>query len=161
MARSQLNRPQFAPRSPRQNKYNMNEEDCQQKHPLDVSGQKIKLDEPVGGDKLFCAEWQIVLIYEFRYSPLGRCNPSVLKTCTTARFLNAPLRPRFAPTKKGHHYGVLFVGGDKRDRTADLLNAIQALSQLSYTPIYVVATSLTLPYFAFIVNPYFIAKKYF
>ena len=28
-------------------------------------------------------------------------------------------------------------GGDKRDRTADLLNAIQALSQLSYTPIYV------------------------
>ena len=29
---------------------------------------------------------------------------------------------------------VLFFGGDKRDRTADLLNAIQALSQLSYTP---------------------------
>ena len=28
-----------------------------------------------------------------------------------------------------------FHGGDKRDRTADLLNAIQALSQLSYTPI--------------------------
>ena len=28
-----------------------------------------------------------------------------------------------------------FPGGDKRDRTADLLNAIQALSQLSYTPI--------------------------
>ena len=27
-------------------------------------------------------------------------------------------------------------GGDKRDRTADLLNAIQALSQLSYTPMY-------------------------
>ena len=26
------------------------------------------------------------------------------------------------------------VGGDKRDRTADLLNAIQALSQLSYAP---------------------------
>ena len=31
---------------------------------------------------------------------------------------------------------VLFLGGDKRDRTADLLNAIQALSQLSYTPIF-------------------------
>ena len=28
-----------------------------------------------------------------------------------------------------------FPGGDKRDRTADLLNAIQALSQLSYTPV--------------------------
>ncbi len=32
-------------------------------------------------------------------------------------------------------------GGDKRDRTADLLNAIQALSQLSYTPMF---TSLRL-----------------
>ena len=32
-----------------------------------------------------------------------------------------------------HHKSV---GGDKRDRTADLLNAIQALSQLSYTPEY-------------------------
>ncbi len=29
-----------------------------------------------------------------------------------------------------------FLGGDKRDRTADLLNAIQALSQLSYTPVF-------------------------
>ena len=26
-------------------------------------------------------------------------------------------------------------GGDKRDRTADLLHAMQALSQLSYTPL--------------------------
>ena len=30
---------------------------------------------------------------------------------------------------------LLLLGGDKRDRTAGLLNAIQALSQLSYTPI--------------------------
>ena len=30
---------------------------------------------------------------------------------------------------------IMRLGGDKRDRTADLLNAIQALSQLSYTPI--------------------------
>ncbi len=28
------------------------------------------------------------------------------------------------------------AGGDKRDRTADLLNAIQALSRLSYTPVF-------------------------
>ncbi len=27
-----------------------------------------------------------------------------------------------------------FFGGDKQDRTADLLHAMQALSQLSYTP---------------------------
>ena len=30
--------------------------------------------------------------------------------------------------------GFVAVGGGKRDRTADLLHAMQALSQLSYTP---------------------------
>ena len=35
-----------------------------------------------------------------------------------------------------------FSGGDKRDRTADLLNAIQALSQLSYTPMEAVFSGL-------------------
>ena len=46
----------------------------------------------------------------------------------------------FAPhTKKKSLENIVFsrllcLGGDKRDRTADLLNAIQALSQLSYTP---------------------------
>ena len=29
---------------------------------------------------------------------------------------------------------LFFTGGAERDRTADLLNAIQALSQLSYNP---------------------------
>ena len=36
----------------------------------------------------------------------------------------------------GQTNGLVNSGGDKRDRTADLLNAIQALSQLSYTPVY-------------------------
>ena len=36
---------------------------------------------------------------------------------------------------QGFGLAVCCFGGDKRDRTADLLNAIQALSQLSYTPI--------------------------
>ena len=31
-----------------------------------------------------------------------------------------------------------FFGGDKGSRTPDLLNAIQALSQLSYTPTWLV-----------------------
>jgi hypothetical protein len=31
---------------------------------------------------------------------------------------------------------VEHIGGDKQDRTADLLHAMQALSQLSYTPMY-------------------------
>ena len=37
----------------------------------------------------------------------------------------------------GKRFGLCCFGGDKRDRTADLLNAIQALSQLSYTPMIV------------------------
>ena len=36
--------------------------------------------------------------------------------------------------KNGAKFPLLRFGGDMRDRTADLLNAIQALSQLSYTP---------------------------
>ena len=38
--------------------------------------------------------------------------------------------------KKSSRLTTTADGGDKRDRTADLLNAIQALSQLSYTPIF-------------------------
>ena len=38
----------------------------------------------------------------------------------------------------------LFFGGDKRDRTADLLHAMQALSQLSYTPKNFASVSLEL-----------------
>ncbi len=37
---------------------------------------------------------------------------------------------------KSASVNLFWSGGDKRDRTADLLNAIQALSQLSYTPIF-------------------------
>ena len=37
--------------------------------------------------------------------------------------------------KKGMPFAPrLLFGGGKRDRTADLLHAMQALSQLSYTP---------------------------
>ena len=40
-----------------------------------------------------------------------------------------------APKEKKAPYGALFsFGGDDRDRTDYLLNAIQALSQVSYTP---------------------------
>ena len=41
----------------------------------------------------------------------------------------------YVKTTENTTFPVVF-GGDKRDRTADLLNAIQALSQLSYTPIF-------------------------
>ena len=42
--------------------------------------------------------------------------------------------PLISTMKRDIRSDVSFHGGDKRDRTADLLNAIQALSQLSYTP---------------------------
>ena len=51
---------------------------------------------------------------------------------TTA--LLAPRMP--SQNKKAIPYGMTFCfGGDKRDRTADLMTASHALSQLSYTPI--------------------------
>ena len=50
---------------------------------------------------------------------------------TTA--LLAPRMP--SQNKKAIPYGMTFCfGGDKRDRTADLMTASHALSQLSYTP---------------------------
>ncbi len=49
----------------------------------------------------------------------------------------ALLVPRMpSQNKKAIPYGMTFCfGGDKRDRTADLMTASHALSQLSYTPI--------------------------
>ena len=45
------------------------------------------------------------------------------------------------------------IGGDKRDRTADLLRAMQALSQLSYIPNHILWFSLIHSMFdIFVVN---------
>ena len=53
-------------------------------------------------------------------------------------------------------------GGDKRDRTADLLNAIQALSQLSYTPrSFPVGTFDSIAGYLPIVNTFFCFSKFF
>ena len=46
---------------------------------------------------------------------------------------------------KSASVNLFWSGGDKRDRTADLLNAIQALSQLSYTPIFTFFFRFPLP----------------
>ena len=48
---------------------------------------------------------------------------------------NVNIAPKARKTPVFFRKPVFLSGGDKRDRTADLLNAIQALSQLSYTPI--------------------------
>ncbi len=41
----------------------------------------------------------------------------------------------FRPNFKTFQFHFKNFGGDKQDRTADLLHAMQALSQLSYTPV--------------------------
>ncbi len=46
----------------------------------------------------------------------------------------------------------LFPGGAERDRTADLLNAIQALSQLSYSPVMFFLTPAMLHLCLFVVK---------
>ena len=48
------------------------------------------------------------------------------------RFLCVPLGRKKASISAG--WSLYSFGGGKRDRTADLLHAMQALSQLSYTP---------------------------
>ena len=45
-----------------------------------------------------------------------------------------PFHETMNQKKNGNLCCRSFFGGDKRDRTADLLTASQALSQLSYTP---------------------------
>ena len=49
----------------------------------------------------------------------------------------APTCPeKNAKKPQGKSLAVFLYGGDKRNRTAGLLNAIQALSHLSYTPMF-------------------------
>ena len=43
-------------------------------------------------------------------------------------------RIRFAGPARKFDSDPIFTGGGNRDRTGDLLHAMQALSQLSYTP---------------------------
>ena len=52
-------------------------------------------------------------------------------------------------------------GGDKRDRTADLLNAIQALSQLSYTPIFRRVRGVPLSDRCYLIRKAFICQQLF
>ena len=59
-------------------------------------------------------------------------NPTTALPCLGNYYLNFYAQKRTENRK----FSVLFVvGGDGRDRTDDLLNAIQALSQLSYAPV--------------------------
>ena len=56
---------------------------------------------------------------------------AIIENARGQRLHELPISPNKKPRTKSPRF---LFGGDKRDRTADLLNAIQALSQLSYTP---------------------------
>ena len=66
------------------------------------------------------------------------CDSFILsELCTPCLFYakNTSIGEWFSICKKKRRQKPSFLfGGDKRDRTADLLTASQALSQLSYTP---------------------------
>ena len=72
---------------------------------------RISRQRRIVAARRFCSAKEI-FVFERRFSPSYRHQKK-----------RTPLRTSFS------------FGGDKRDRTADLLNAIQALSQLSYTPV--------------------------
>ena len=69
--------------------------------------------------------------YRRRY---GQCNIKVLEGVLENMYFII-VHKKIKSPETVEFQGFSF-GGDKRDRTADLLNAIQALSQLSYTPKY-------------------------
>ena len=70
----------------------------------------------------------------------------------TRTVAHTPLKRARLPVPPRPH-----IGGDKRDRTADLLNAIQALSQLSYTPILCAAVRNS--FFIIAYTPMFVNTK--
>ena len=69
------------------------------------------------------------------YPPLPPAEKAPSLRCLSS-FQPDPLRWALSGGKSGA-FSIFFIlnGGDKRDRTVDLLLARQALSQLSYTPI--------------------------
>jgi hypothetical protein len=50
------------------------------------------------------------------------------------RGLHSTLAPEHGASRRFKRLKLIEVGGDERDRTVGLLNAIEALSQLSYIP---------------------------
>ena len=74
----------------------------------------------------------------FRPEPPGRLPDAALPLVGRLRRVSQPGHLYFEPIdeKSLESKDSRLFGGDKRDRTADLLNAIQALSQLSYTPVF-------------------------
>lgn len=90
------------------------------------------------------------LCYIPQLLPILHCVASQLVTCDYLLLHTA--------ISHQQHFTACVAGGGKRDRTADLLHAMQALSQLSYTP---VAKKRDYAVFIFIVQVLFYEKPDF
>ena len=75
----------------------------------------------------------VPLIQDFLVKNQAHKQAEKILFCGALQTTEKPLKPCGF---NGFLHPLGMFGGDKRDRTADLLNAIQALSQLSYTPEY-------------------------
>ena len=76
--------------------------------------------------RCFCPVWVLVQVFQKmqKISTLGRLSVLMIK-----------IRKSVEKDWKSFDFQSKSFGGDKRDRTADLMTASHALSQLSYTPI--------------------------
>ena len=76
--------------------------------------------------RCFCPVWVLVRVFQKmqKISTLGRLSVLMIK-----------IRKSVEKDWKSFDFQSKLFGGDKRDRTADLMTASHALSQLSYTPI--------------------------
>ena len=76
--------------------------------------------------RCFCPVWVLVRVFQKmqKISTLGRLSVLMIK-----------IRKSVEKDWKSFNFQSKLFGGDKRDRTADLMTASHALSQLSYTPI--------------------------
>ena len=79
--------------------------------------------------------WSGFIIRSLCNRKRGAKHPLRKRVCGRFRDTEPPANPH-KHKKKAPIFRWMLSGGDKRDRTADLLNAIQALSQLSYTPMW-------------------------
>ena len=109
-----------------------------------------KAPHPFGWDALFLVEMVGIAVCQgFALHTYGSTtvstqqypsSPLSAKNVPPAPFINAETLSGSIPFYMKNNStelksGAIILGGDGGDRTHDLLNAIQALSQLSYTPI--------------------------
>ena len=102
------------------------------------------------GQSLFSGSPRLIAAYHVLHRlPLPRHPPYALSSLTIKKTVNQSILPvrtlslDFVPTTNLHmqlskNYVLQILGGGERVRTDDLLRARQALSQLSYTPDYLV-----------------------